>query len=72
MTSATAPVTLPRLERALDTLAAIIAARGEKGLVFLPIFDRLDAARRDLAAGESRLDEIRRRAAAAREGRAAQ
>lgn len=45
--SGAATVTADRIERALDGLARIIAAAGEAGRAYLPIFARLE---RELAA----------------------
>ncbi len=61
--SGAATVTAERIERALDGLAGIIAAAGEAGRTFLPIFARLE---RDLA--DMRADDATMAAALARAG----
>lgn len=49
------------IDAGLRTLAAIIDARGERGLVFAPLIDRLEAERETAAAESNRLDDIRRK-----------
>ena len=65
MPSQPKPVTAERIEKALDGLAGIIAAAGEAGRVYLPIYVRLE---RDLA--DMREDDATMAAALARAKRA--
>lgn len=56
-------VTAERIERALDKLAEIIVLLGENGVNVLPIYDRLEKELAALQSSDSRMDEIRARAA---------
>lgn len=49
------------IDDALRMLAAIIDARGKRGLRLVVLLDRLEAERERSAAATSRLDEIRRK-----------
>lgn len=49
------------IARALETVAAIIAKRGQAGAALLPIFDRLDQEYEKRAGAMKRIDEIKRR-----------
>jgi hypothetical protein len=55
------PVTLDLLEKCLDRVALLIAENGDKGTVYLPIYDRLEAELRALKANEDRMARIRER-----------
>jgi len=57
----TRPVTVDRIGRALDRVAEIIVARGDQGEAWLPLYDYLERAMRDLQAKEERLAEVRER-----------
>lgn len=52
------PVTVEPIGRALDRVAEIIVARSE---AWLPLYDHLERAMRDLQAKEERLAEVRER-----------
>lgn len=62
------PVTIERVERALDKLAEMIVMMGDDGMKALPIYDRLESELEAMKAGADRLasvykraDEVRRR-----------
>lgn len=55
------PVTVERIARALDRVAEIIVSRSDKGEAWLPLYDHLERAMRDLQAKEKRLGEVRER-----------
>lgn len=57
------PVTVQRIERALDRVAEIIVARGDQGEAWLPLYDYPERAMQDLQAKEVRLAEVRKGAA---------
>ncbi|MDG4887813.1 hypothetical protein P9230_10770 [Mesorhizobium sp. WSM4887] len=65
------PITAERIERALDRVAEIIMARGEKGEAWLPLYDHLERALRDHQAKEERLEEVRQRVIRSRDRMAA-
>ena len=48
-----------RLLKSLRTLAEIIERRGASGAVFLPIFDRLEAAYKEASGSNQRLKDVR-------------
>jgi hypothetical protein len=52
----TGPVTLADVEEALAGLGAIIRAEGARGLEYLPIFERLERERENLATLDARID----------------
>ncbi len=55
------PITVDVLEKCLDRVALLIAESGEKGAVYLPIYDRLEAELIALKAKEDRMARIRAR-----------
>ena len=60
--SSTAPViTTEILERCLDRLAQIIVQAGDKGAVYLPIYERLETELERLKATEERMARVRER-----------
>ncbi len=54
-------VTVDVLESCLDRLAHIIEQAGDKGAVFLPIYERLETELRELRAKEDQMARIRAR-----------
>lgn len=54
-------VTVEVLETCLDRLAHIIDQAGDKGAVYLPIYERLEAELQELRAKEDRMARIRAR-----------
>jgi hypothetical protein len=54
-------VTVEVLERCLDRVARLVAESGDKGLVYLPIYDRLETELQVLKAREDRMTRIRAR-----------
>lgn len=48
-------VTIDQIDDALATLALLMKAQGEHGLVYLPIFERLEAEREKMASLDDRL-----------------
>lgn len=52
------PVTAERIERALDRVAEIIVARGDRGEEWLPLYDYLERALQDHQAKEERLKAV--------------
>ncbi len=54
-------VTVAVLEKCLDRVALLIAESGDKGAVYLPIYDRLEAELEALKAREDRMARIRAR-----------
>jgi hypothetical protein len=59
--SASAAITTDVLEKCLDRLAQIIVQAGEKGVVYLPIYERLEAELEKARAIEARLARVRGR-----------
>ncbi|MCZ7888086.1 hypothetical protein [Agrobacterium salinitolerans] len=57
-----APVTVERVERALDKLAEIIVFLGEEGVNVLPLYERLEVELEPMKQLEAKMDEIRTRA----------
>ncbi len=57
------PLTVQRVERALDKLAETIVFLGDDGQKLLPLYDRLEKELAALKSSDSRMDEIRARAA---------
>ena len=57
------PLTVQRVERALDKLAETIVFLGDDGQKLLPLYDRLEQELAALKSSDSRMDEIRARAA---------
>ncbi|WP_434721278.1 hypothetical protein [Mesorhizobium sp. RIZ17] len=55
------PVTPERIERALDHVAKIIVARGDRGDAWLPLYDYLERALEQYQAKKNRLAEVRQR-----------
>lgn len=55
------PVTTERIERALDRVAEMIVARGDKGVPLLPLYDYLERALEDHHQKEERLAAVHRR-----------
>lgn len=60
-----APVTIERIERAMDEVAIAIGMAGDRGAVYLPIYERLEselqvlrAKRNTLSAVMARLDRL--------------
>lgn len=58
-----APLTVERVERALDKLAEIIVFLGDDGVNVLPIYERLETELEPMKRFEAKMDEIRARAA---------
>jgi hypothetical protein len=56
------PVTVERIEAALDSVAGAIVKLGGRGEELLPLYDRLEDELRALRAKEDRLAAIRQRA----------
>jgi hypothetical protein len=54
-------ITVAVLEKCLDRVALLIAESGDKGAVYLPIYDRLEAELEALKASEDRMARIRAR-----------
>jgi hypothetical protein len=54
-------ITVDALEQCLDRIALLIAESGDKGAVYLPIYDRLEAELQALRAREDRMERIRAR-----------
>jgi len=54
-------ITVEVLEKCLDRLARIIDQAGDRGAVYLPIYDRLEAELQKLRAKEDRMARIRAR-----------
>lgn len=61
-----ATITADRIERALDGLARIIAAAGEAGRAYLPIFVRLERELADMRADDATMTAALARAARTR------
>jgi hypothetical protein len=58
---ATIAITADVLERCLDRVALLIVESGNKGAVYLPIYDRLESELKALNAKEARMARIRAR-----------
>jgi hypothetical protein len=58
---ATVTITGDVLEKCLDRVALLIAESGDKGAVYLPIYDRLESELKALKAKEDRMACIRAR-----------
>lgn len=58
-----APLTVERVERALDKLAEIIVFLGEEGANVLPLYERLEMELEPMQQLETKMGEIRARAA---------
>ncbi len=54
-------ITVEVLEQCLDRVALLITESGDKGAVYLPIYDRLEAELEALEAKEDRMARIRAR-----------
>jgi hypothetical protein len=54
-------ITVAVLEKCLDRVALLIAESGDKGVVYLPIYERLEAELEALKAKEDRMARIRAR-----------
>lgn len=66
------PITVERIERALDTLALVMVQSGEEGSVYLPIYQRLERELTELRAEEDAMSRVLarvRRSMARTEGR---
>lgn len=50
-----APVTIERIERALDEIALAIHMAGDQGAAYIPLYDRLE---REMADRRSKLDTL--------------
>jgi len=50
-----APVTIERIERAMDEVALAIDMAGDRGAIYLPIYERLE---RELLACRAKLDAL--------------
>jgi hypothetical protein len=64
------PITVQRIERALDRVAEIIVARGNQGETWLPLYDHLERALNDYQAKEGRLAGVHQRVTRLRDQRA--
>lgn len=56
-----APVTIERIERAMDEVAIAIDAAGDRGVVYLPIYERLERELQDCLARQTTLSSVRAR-----------
>jgi hypothetical protein len=54
-------ITVAVLEKCLDRVALLIAESGDKGVVYLPLYERLEAELEALKAKEDRMARIRAR-----------
>ncbi|TPK18585.1 hypothetical protein FJ872_16445 [Mesorhizobium sp. B2-5-9] len=61
------PITVERIERALDRVAEIIVARDAQGEAWLPLYDYLERAQQDYQAKQDRLAAVRQRAKRSRD-----
>lgn len=59
----TEPITIERVERALDKLAEAIILLGDDGVNVLPLYDHLESELETMKAHEVKMDKIRARAA---------
>ncbi|MFK4824811.1 hypothetical protein ACI0FM_08485 [Paenochrobactrum sp. BZR 588] len=55
------PVTLERIDRAMDRLAQIILDHGQEGLQYLVIYERLEQEREIVLEQEGQLNKLRER-----------
>jgi hypothetical protein len=55
-------ITAETLEKCLDRVAEIIVQAGEKGAVYLPIYERLESELEKARAIEARMERVRTRA----------
>ena len=58
---ANAPITIERVERALDRLAEIIVFLGDDGVNVLPLYDRVESELETMKASTDRLALVRER-----------
>lgn len=55
------PITIERLECALDRLAEIMVTMGDDGRHYLPIYDRIESELESMRANEDRMSAVRKR-----------
>lgn len=56
------PITIVRIERALDCLAKVMVSAGKGGVRYLPIYERLEWELEELKTTKRKMNEIRVRA----------
>lgn len=56
-----APVTIERIERAMDEVALAIDMAGDRGAIYLPIYERLERELVECRAKETTLSSVRAR-----------
>lgn len=61
MATRRAPVTIERIERAMDEVALAIDMAGDRGVVYLPIYERLDRELQACRATQTTLTSVRAR-----------
>lgn len=61
MATRQAPVTVERIERAMDEVALAIDMAGDRGTVYLPIFERLERELQACRAKQTTLSSVRAR-----------
>lgn len=61
MTSRQAPITVERIERAMDEVALAISMAGDRGATYLPIYERLERELLEFRARQTTLSSVRAR-----------
>lgn len=56
-----APVTIERIERAMDEVARAIDMAGDRGTIYLPIYERLERELQECRAKQTTLSSVRAR-----------
>ncbi|MGV3573728.1 MAG: hypothetical protein ACO1O4_01180 [Devosia sp.] len=56
-----APVTIERIERAMDEVALAIDMAGDRGTIYLPIYERLERELQECRAKQTTLSSVRAR-----------
>lgn len=56
-----APVTIERIERAMDEVARAIDMAGDRGITYLPIYERLERELQECRAKQTTLSSVRAR-----------
>lgn len=56
-----APVTIERIERAMDEVALAIDMAGDRGVVYLPIYERLERELQECRAKQTTLSSVKSR-----------
>lgn len=54
-----APVTIERIERAMDEVALAIGMAGDRGAIYLPVYERLERELQECRARQSTLSSVR-------------